>query len=97
MAYQSRSGIAGQYLVCILFPSYLVLAKSESDSRKLTLISSIFLSDMTVDSSMNGQGRSAVSCNLHISSNTARTCLLGYTIFMESYLRVQSETLRTYL
>lgn len=58
MAYQSPNSITGQYLVCILFPGYMVLAKTGSDSRTLTLFASIYLSDMTVDSSMNGQGRS---------------------------------------
>lgn len=57
MAYQSPNGITGQYLACILFPGYMVLAKPGSDSRRLALIASIYLSDMTVDSSMNGQGR----------------------------------------
>ncbi|EED21083.1 Rho guanyl nucleotide exchange factor, putative [Talaromyces stipitatus ATCC 10500] len=57
VAYQSSSsGIAGQYLVCILFPGYMVLARARSDSRKLVLIASIYLSDMTVDNSMNGHG-----------------------------------------
>jgi hypothetical protein len=50
-------GITGQYVACILFPGYFVLAKPRSDARKLTLITSIYLSDMTVDTSMNGQGR----------------------------------------
>ncbi|KAF3389692.1 hypothetical protein DPV78_011493 [Talaromyces pinophilus] len=56
VAYQSPNGITGQYLACILFPGYMVLAKPGSDSRRLALIASIYLSDMTVDSSMNGQG-----------------------------------------
>lgn len=56
MAYHSPSAITGQYLVCILFPGYMVLAKPGSDFRRLTLVASIYLSDMTVDSSVNGQG-----------------------------------------
>ncbi|QGA14861.1 hypothetical protein EYB26_002517 [Talaromyces marneffei] len=56
VAYHSPSAITGQYLVCILFPGYMVLAKPGSDFRRLTLVASIYLSDMTVDSSVNGQG-----------------------------------------
>lgn len=52
----------GQYLVCILFSSYIVLLKPRNDSRKLTLVASIYLSDMTVDTLMNGQGKVSVDC-----------------------------------
>lgn len=97
MAYQSPSGITGQYIACILFPGYIVLAKPGSDSRRLTLIASIYLSDMTVDSSMNGQGRLPAANWTYLMVDTARTCLLGYAFYMESYLPVQSEALRTYL
>ncbi|KAH8703150.1 putative Rho guanyl nucleotide exchange factor [Talaromyces proteolyticus] len=56
VAYSSLGGVDGQYLVCILFSSYIVLAKPAHDSRKLILVASIYLTDMTVDTLMNGQG-----------------------------------------
>ncbi|OKL60858.1 hypothetical protein UA08_03305 [Talaromyces atroroseus] len=54
--HHSLMGITGQYLVCILFPGYFVIAKPRSDTRKITLVASIYLSDMTVDTPLNGQG-----------------------------------------
>lgn len=57
VAYSSSNSVDGQYLACVLFSSYIVLAKPRNDTRKLTLVASIYLSDMTVDTLLSGQGR----------------------------------------
>ncbi|CRG90872.1 Rac guanine nucleotide exchange factor JJ [Talaromyces islandicus] len=56
VAYSSPNSVNGQYLACILFSSYILLAKPRNDTRRLTLVASIYLLDMTVDTLMNGQG-----------------------------------------
>lgn len=54
-----------------------MLAKPRNDSRKLTLVASIYLSDMTVDTLMNGQGRDS-SCfppGVRLLTSTGVACL----------------------
>ncbi|KAL1962172.1 hypothetical protein VTN77DRAFT_518 [Rasamsonia byssochlamydoides] len=56
VAYKSTDRITGEYMICILFPSYLVLARGGYDNRKLIVVASLYVLDMTVDILSNGQG-----------------------------------------
>lgn len=57
MAYKTPDRITGEYLVCILFPGYMVLARAGSEHRRLVVVASLYVLDMTVDAVSNGQGR----------------------------------------
>ncbi|KKA19997.1 Rho guanyl nucleotide exchange factor [Rasamsonia emersonii CBS 393.64] len=56
VAYKSTDRITGEYMICILFPSYLVLARGGYENRKLSVVASLYVLDMTVDILSNGQG-----------------------------------------
>ena len=56
VAYKTPDRITGEYLVCTLFPGYMVLARPGSESRKLVVVASLYVPDMTVDIVSNGKG-----------------------------------------
>lgn len=61
VAYQSTDRIVGEYMVCVLFPSYLVLARPAYDPRKVTVVASLYVLDTTIDILSNGQGAYSLS------------------------------------
>lgn len=57
MAYESTEGIAGEYMVCVLFHGYIVLSRHCDDYRKLQVLACIYVLDMKVDTLTNGRGK----------------------------------------
>ncbi|OXV09890.1 hypothetical protein Egran_02346 [Elaphomyces granulatus] len=55
VAYQSSERVTGEYMVCILFSGYMVLAKGSTDNRKLAVVACLYILDMTIDVLANGK------------------------------------------
>lgn len=58
MAYKTRNGIKGQYVVCALYESCLILASAPNLSRYRVLVAAP-LSMSKVDEADNGKGKHA--------------------------------------
>jgi hypothetical protein len=56
VAYQSSERVTGEYMVCILFSGYMVLAKGSNDNRKLAVVACLYILDMAIDVLANGNG-----------------------------------------
>lgn len=55
-AYDSQSDMRGEYMLCVLFKSYFLLARHENGSSKYKVVMIMSLRDIQVDSSNNGRG-----------------------------------------
>ena len=57
ITYQTSDYITGGYMVCILFPYHLLIAKPSDDYRRLRAVACLFISDLKIDSLRNGEGK----------------------------------------
>ncbi|MCJ1469436.1 hypothetical protein MMC07_008069 [Pseudocyphellaria aurata] len=56
VAYQSKNDLRGDYMLCVLFKSYLVLAKPRPGGTQYNVVAILSLSDIQIDKSDNGRG-----------------------------------------
>lgn len=56
VTYQTSEQTIGDFMVCILFISYFVLAKGTDDYRRLKIVACIYLDDLKMDIIQNGRG-----------------------------------------
>lgn len=61
VAYQSFCGVTGDYMACVLFTSYLLLARWCNETHKLQIFVSIYVPEMKVDPLSNGRGKLWIS------------------------------------
>ncbi|OOG00519.1 hypothetical protein ASPCADRAFT_511500 [Aspergillus carbonarius ITEM 5010] len=62
ITYQTSDYITGGYMVCILFPYHLLIAKPSDDYRRLRAVACLFISDLKIDSLRNGEGLRCYGC-----------------------------------
>ncbi len=58
MAYDTKTGVSGEYMICILFKSCLFLATLSEDGVNYSIVVGIGLSDLRVEETDNGRGKS---------------------------------------
>lgn len=56
VAYQSKKDLRGDYMLCVLFKSYLILAVPKPGGTQYCVIAIMSLSDIQIDKSDNGRG-----------------------------------------
>ncbi len=56
MAWQSRTGIHGEFMVCILFPSYLMLAVARDLGQAFWVVACISLENLKIEAADSGKG-----------------------------------------
>lgn len=54
--YQSSTYLAGDYMVCVLFKSHFLLAKTKNDDRSLEVVACLYVCDAKIDTLRNGKG-----------------------------------------
>lgn len=57
VAYQTPESTAGDFMVCVLFNFYLILAKGIDDFRRLEAVACIYVDDVRMDTVQNGRGK----------------------------------------
>lgn len=57
VAYQTPTAIQGEYLVCVLFTGYFLLARIDKDYRKLQAVMCIRVRDLRFDELATGRGK----------------------------------------
>lgn len=62
VAYQSTEQVTGEYMVCILFHGYMVFARGCDDYRKLQVVACLYVLDMSIDTLINGKGKTSCRC-----------------------------------
>ncbi|PYI11638.1 rho guanyl nucleotide exchange factor [Aspergillus sclerotiicarbonarius CBS 121057] len=62
ITYQTLGYITGGYMVCILFPYHLLIAKPSDDYRGLQAVACLCISDMKIESLRNGEGLCCYEC-----------------------------------
>lgn len=60
VTYQSPEYIIGQYMVCALFSSYILLCRVNDDYRRLQAVACMYVGDMKFDKLRNGRGKQRV-------------------------------------
>ncbi|GFF30916.1 hypothetical protein IFM51744_01283 [Aspergillus udagawae] len=60
--YQLRADIVGEYVVCALFESYLVLAASRDGCSRLRAVACLYVRDLKIDTLRNGRGLCCYGC-----------------------------------
>jgi hypothetical protein len=55
--YQLPADIVGEYVVCALFESYLVLAASRDGCSRLQAVACLYVRDLKIDTLRNGRGK----------------------------------------
>ncbi|GIJ92282.1 hypothetical protein Asppvi_011259 [Aspergillus pseudoviridinutans] len=60
--YQLPADIVGEYVVCALFESYLVLAASRDGCSRLRAVACLYVRDLKIDTLRNGRGLSCYEC-----------------------------------
>lgn len=56
VAYKTREQTIGDFMVCVLFSCYFLLAKGNDDSRRLKAVACIYIDDLKMDTVQNGRG-----------------------------------------
>ena len=64
VVYQSKSGVGGDYMLCALFRTCLIMAMPKISSSNYDIVVDIGLGDLRVDRTNNGRGKQ----NYHRSS-----------------------------
>jgi hypothetical protein len=57
VAYQGRSGVQGEYMLCILFKSYLMVATANEDLQQFTVAVCMHVADIKIEATEDGKGR----------------------------------------
>lgn len=66
VTYQSPLAVLGEYMVCVLFSSHLLLARIDEDYRKLQAVACLYVCDMKIDALYTGRGKkSFLAISLH--------------------------------
>ncbi|OXN09742.1 hypothetical protein CDV58_01609 [Aspergillus fumigatus] len=60
--YQLPADIVGEYVVCALFESYLVLAASRDGCSRLQAVACLYVCDLKIDTLRNGRGLCCYGC-----------------------------------
>ncbi|KAF7155124.1 hypothetical protein CNMCM5623_006551 [Aspergillus felis] len=60
--YQLPADIVGEYVVCALFESYLVLAASRDGCSRLRAVACLYVRDLKIDTLRNGRGLCCYGC-----------------------------------
>ncbi|RHZ65819.1 putative Rho guanyl nucleotide exchange factor [Aspergillus thermomutatus] len=60
--YQLPADIVGEYMVCALFESYLVLAASRDGCSRLRAVACLYIRDLKIDTLRNGRGLCCYGC-----------------------------------
>lgn len=70
VTYQTPGQTTGYFMVCVLFNSYLLLARGAEDVRRLEVVACIYLGDLKEETIQNGQGTqpSAVAVYVQVSN-----------------------------
>lgn len=56
VTYQTPGQTMGDFMVTVLFNSYLLLARGAEDARRLEVVACIYLGDLKEETIQNGQG-----------------------------------------
>lgn len=56
VTYQTPEQTVGDFMVCMLFKCYFLLAKGTDDSRRLEIVACIYMDDLKMDYIQNGRG-----------------------------------------
>lgn len=57
VTYQTSELITGDFMVCVLFNNYFLIAKVIEDSHRLEVIACIYMDDLKMDTIQNGRGK----------------------------------------
>lgn len=57
VTYQAPEGSMGEFMVCVLFNCYFLLAKGIDDFRRLEAVACIYVGDLKMDTLQNGRGK----------------------------------------
>lgn len=57
VTYQVPEGPVGDFMVCVLFNGYFLLAKGIDDCRRLEAVACLYLGDLKMDTLQNGRGK----------------------------------------
>ena len=86
MAYQSQNTVLGEYMLCALFKSCLVLgtASKTGDLKQFTIAASINVADISIESADNAKGMQVDFSSSPI--NKSRSAMPYSTILLETNL-----------
>ncbi|KAJ5639080.1 uncharacterized protein N7484_006942 [Penicillium longicatenatum] len=62
VTYQTSELITGDFMVCVLFNSYFLIAKVIDDSHRLEVVACIYMDDLKMDTIQNGRGIYCYGC-----------------------------------
>lgn len=57
VTYQTSEQITGDFMVCVLFNNYFLIAKIIDDSHRLEAVACIYMDDLKMDTIQNGRGK----------------------------------------
>lgn len=57
VTYQTPEQITGDFMVCVLFKKYFLIAKGIDDTHRLEVIACIYMDDLKMDTIQNGRGK----------------------------------------
>lgn len=57
ITFETPYEITGDFMVCVLFHSYLLIAKPVSDSHRLDILACLYMADVKMDILLNGHGK----------------------------------------
>ena len=94
IAYQSRTGIAGGYAMCVLFATHLVIAIPIRHGRKFEVISVVYLPDLSIVSTEDGRGKLTTVYTSLLTLTHCRPTMSHGIVLLEIDLRVPTPSLR---
>lgn len=77
VTYQTPEQTIGDFMVCILFKCYFILAKGTDDPRRLEIVACIYMDDLKMDYIQNGRGMTTPARS-HQESNLTFSGLFCY-------------------
>ena len=88
IAYQSEREVLGNYMLCALFNSYMLLAQPNPGASKFEIAAILSLGDLQVDRADSGRGEQDKADSLCYLLMRPRTSMSYSAILMEGHVRV---------
>lgn len=88
VAYQSEREVLGNYMLCALFNSYMLLAQPKPGASKFEIAAILSLGDLQIDQADSGRGEQDKADSLCYVLMGPRTSMSYSAILMEGHVRV---------
>lgn len=93
VAWESEDEICGEYMLCVLYKSYLLLAVQQLNTDRYDVVALLSLNDSQVEKADDGRGQCLEHMHKSGRLRSSRVAMPYSPLFLEVYLRILSAAL----